>query len=462
MSNVPLLNPISNTVDITTEIIKRCELILQNDEEYQKLRNDGNDFKSIIPYEDPTNNNEPCFRANQVFKFINPKETHIHRKLKDNFLLTKHYFKSKITNDNKTPDNILTRKGLMRAIYMSKTKLAETFQYYVFDLLDGLWKRERDVMEREMKNTEKVLMETNKKLLLEEELRKSMDIELCNITNKKTADFGKMTYLKSTMVNSKKSKDIELEIIRSKYMKPFRMYSVNIGLVKQQYLKSKKIIKKKISKKIINNEFTNHGLSDDNDDTDSYNEEKTEFIKLPNHKQYDIAYDELDDDINLVEYYGFKSINLEFLKESDDTEFYIYLRATSEKKDVKNSIDNDPNYHFIGNLYMLDSDQYKRMMSIIVFGEPIERQELPDVPKMVENETDTYKNNRLKQQRLCQIISNNNKKLDLYDKQTDDCSKSFTIDKKKIFKITGKKLMNARLHSFELEESVSKRRTSVK
>ena len=313
-----------------------------------------------------------------------------------------------------------------------------------------------------MKNTEKVLMETNKKLLLEEELRKSMDIELCNITNKKTADFGKMTYLKSTMVNSKKSKDIELEIIRSKYMKPFRMYSVNIGLVKQQYLKSKKIIKKKISKKIINNEFTNHGLSDDNDDTDSYNEEKTEFIKLPNHKQYDIAYDELDDDINLVEYYGFKSINLEFLKESDDTEFYIYLRATSEKKDVKNSIDNDPNYHFIGNLYMLDSDQYKRMMSIIVFGEPIERQELPDVPKMVENETDTYKNNRLKQQRLCQIISNNNKKLDLYYKQTDDCSKSFTIDKKKIFKITGKKLMNARLHSFELEESVSKRRTSVK
>ena len=461
MSNVPLLKPISNTVDITTEIIKRCELILQNDEEYQKLRNDGNDFKSIIPYKDPTNNNEPCFQANQVFKFINI-EHNIHRTLKKNFILDKHYFKAKIIDDNKTPDNILTRKGLMKAMYMSKTKLAETFQDYVFDLLDGLWKRERDVMEREMKNTEKVLMETNKKLLLEEELRKSMDIELCNITNKKTADFGKMTYLKSTMVNSKKSKDIELEIIRSKYMKPFRMYSVNIGLVKQQYLKSKKIIKKKISKKIINNEFTNHGLSDDNDDTDSYNEEKTEFIKLPNHKQYDIAYDELDDDINLVEYYGFKSINLEFLKESDDTEFYIYLRATSEKKDVKNSIDNDPNYHFIGNLYMLDSDQYKRMMSIIVFGEPIERQELPDVPKMVENETDTYKNNRLKQQRLCQIISNNNKKLDLYDKQTDDCSKSFTIDKKKIFKITGKKLMNARLYSFELEESVSKRRTSVK
>lgn len=475
MSNVILLKPISNTVDITTEIIKRCELILQNDEEYKNLQKDGIDFKSIIPYEDPTNNNEPCFQANQVFRFINPKESHVRRKLKESFILNKHYFKAKITNDNKTPDNILTRKGLMRAMNIGKTKLAETFQDYVFDLLDGLWKREREVMEREMKNTEKALMETNKKLLLEEELRKAMDIELCNVTNKKIEDFGKLTYLKSTMINGKKSKDIELEILREKYMKPFKMYSVNIGLVKQHYLKLKKFSKKKIrktisktsskktgSKEVIKYEFAKHGLSDDNGDSDSCNDEKTECIESSNHIAYDSVYGELDDDLDIVEYYGFKSINLEFLKESYETEFYIYLQATTEKKDASNPIDNNPNFHFIGNLYMLDKEQYTRMMHIIIFGEIIERQELPDVPKILENETAEYKNNREKLQRLHKIIANNNTKLDSYDDLTDDGFKLFTIEKKKIIKITGKQLMDARILSFEQTKPASNRRTRSK
>ena len=111
---------------------------------------------------------------------------------------------------------------------------------------------------------------------------------------------------------------------------------------------------------------------------------------------------------------------------------------------------------------MLDKEQYTRMMHIIIFGEIIERQELPDVPKILENETAEYKNNREKLQRLHQIIANNNTKLDSYDDLTDDGFKLFTIEKKKIIKITGKQLMDARILSFEQTKPASNRRTRSK
>jgi hypothetical protein len=466
--NGQVLYPIVCEGSAIMDFIQASENILAEDPEYKNICDD-NKFKHIKVY---GTHEEPYFQATSIYNYLYPAGKNPDSLIR-NLIENKHYFKQNamvfkkseekggVLYDGIRAPNFLTELGLMVVLCKTKSKFAITFQELLLGYIKTIRKEHNEIHKKTIQDMSKVLMETNKKLILEEELRKSMDIELCNITNKKTADFGKMTYLKSTMVNGKKSKDIELEILRSKYMKPFRMYSVNIGLVKQHYLKSKKITKKKITKKIINYEFAKHGLSDD-DDSNSCDDEKEDFIELSNNIAYDSVYGELDDDINIVEYYGFKSINLEFLKESQDTEFYIYLPATTEKKDVSNSIDDNSNFHFIGNLYMLDQDQYKKMMNIIVFGEPIERQELPNVPKMLENETDDYKNNRMKLQHLQQTIVNNNKKLDLYDKLIDDGSKLFTIDKRKIFKITGKKLMDARLRSFEQKKPASIRRTRIK
>ena len=103
---VPFLKPIENTTDITTEIIRRCEQILCDDVDYNKLKEDGYNFTTVIPYGNPE---DPCFQANQVFKFINPNEQNVHRRLGKYFTEGRHYFKAKITNDKRDPPNLLTR-----------------------------------------------------------------------------------------------------------------------------------------------------------------------------------------------------------------------------------------------------------------------------------------------------------------------------------------------------------------
>ena len=84
---IPFLKPITFTVDITTEIIRRCEIKLQNDEEYMKLKSDGLDFKMVIPYGNPE---DPCFQVNQVFKFeLNAEANQYINSLYSKFALNK-------------------------------------------------------------------------------------------------------------------------------------------------------------------------------------------------------------------------------------------------------------------------------------------------------------------------------------------------------------------------------------
>jgi hypothetical protein len=305
---IPFLKSINNTSDITTEIIRRCEEQLQNDKEYIKLKSDGMDFKKVIPYGNPE---DPCFQVTQVFKFINPNELHIHRRLATYFTEGRHYFKAKITEDKKEPCNMFTRHGLMKAMYMGKTPLAEMFQNYVFDLLDGLWKRHKAIIITEIKVTEKNL---------EEERNRRREAESVNLKN---------IYLKEVCMDNFESYDgnkTELSILRRQHLNAYFLYIVDWNFINSK-LEKKPI--KKLEKKV--NLY--NGI-DINSDDEQHETKSNEFNEI------------LDE-------YDFRIISLLDLEKNENDEYYFYI---SKKESSK------LHHKFICPLYFDKSKHYKIMI----------------------------------------------------------------------------------------------------
>jgi hypothetical protein len=313
---IPFLKSINNTSDITTEIIRRCEEQLQNDKEYIKLKSDGMDFKKVIPYGNPE---DPCFQVNQVFKFINPNELNIHRRLATYFTEGRHYFKAKITEDKKEPCNMFTRHGLMKAMYMGKTPLAEMFQNYVFDLLDGLWKRHKAIIITEMKVTEKNL---------EEERNRRREAESTNLKN---------IYLKEVCMDNFESYDgnkTELSILRRHQLNEYFLYIVDWNFVNENCNKPDKI--NKLFKKSEKKEDLHFGIDINSDD------------ERPEPKTKSATFNEILDE------YDFSIISLIDLEKNENDEYYFYI----SKKETKSK-----QYNFICPIYLDKSKHYKLMIS---------------------------------------------------------------------------------------------------
>ena len=115
-----IMEPIDFSEDITTEIIRRCELLLAENNEYKKLKESGCDFNSIKIY---GSRQEPCFKAKDIYLYVDPKGTN-KTWFNKQLLQDKHIFKANTrnikSNGNKTwtkveLTNMLTRKGLMKA-----------------------------------------------------------------------------------------------------------------------------------------------------------------------------------------------------------------------------------------------------------------------------------------------------------------------------------------------------------
>jgi len=345
---VPFLKPIENTTDITTEIIRRCEQILCDDVDYNKLKEDGYNFTTVIPYGNPE---DPCFQANQVFKFINPNEQNVHRRLGKYFTEGRHYFKAKITNDKRDPPNMLTRKGLMKAMYMGKTKLAETFQDYVFTLLDGLWKRHKEVVVSEMKAVEKQL---------EEERGKRREAEIINKQN---------IFLREAYCNdfsSNESNETELAIMRRQYLTTYYVYLVDWQYVNAKYWKKfpsdeKEPVKQPRKKTAEVKETVYEGidLNSDSDDSDASTMEKSLKDKRSKKSKLDVTQPHKN---GIQEPYEMNYINMRDLENGENEEYYFYISAKECTKD---------HFKLIMPIQLDKTKHYTEMINYIINGEKI-------------------------------------------------------------------------------------------
>jgi hypothetical protein len=347
IKEIPFLKSINITSDITTEIIRRCEEQLQNDNEYIKLKSDGMDFKKVIPYGNPE---DPCFQVTQVFKFINPNELHIHRRLATYFTEGRHYFKAKITEDKKEPCNMFTRHGLMKAMYMGKTPLSEMFQNYVFDLLDGLWKNEKDVMKKQMKITEKNL---------EEERTKRREAEVVNLQN---------IYLQEAYCNDFESNDsngIELTILRRLHLTKYYLYIVDWNYVNTKYwmkLLGKSKEPKPVSKTTAKTTETN-GINLDSSDDDIPSARDINRKNCENFTKVKTNLDNPHKD-GIQESYEFEFITLTDLENSSNDEFYLHI--TNKEIDPKKT-----HFKFITHIYLDKTKHFNDMVKYITHGEPV-------------------------------------------------------------------------------------------
>ena len=483
--DIPFMAPTPHTTDITTAIIGRCEEMLNNNPEYVALQQEGLTFGNIIPYGDPKN---PCFIANHIFKFINPKEQNVHRNLKKYYILTKHYFKAKLEEDSKVYHNMLTRKGIMKAMYRGKTLLAETFQDFIFDLLDNLLLNEFVIMEKQIeltqKNTEERMREevriaqekariaelsakraneehiiTNEKLLKEQDHSKSLDVANCNIILTKAEEYKKLSvgYLHNVIPNEDMAIK-ELNILQFNTMKPYPVYAVSIGLIKEKYLKPVKLSSKNVRKKDVPHIFNQYGMSD----SDSDGEEVKIPLKSTTAQVYTNVYDDLNQNPNIIKY-NYREINMETLKDAydeQDNEFYVYISSTPDKVNNKNDKPKPHElgreYHLAGYIYLWNQKHYNDTMSILKHGEALEKHELPTLIIKKKNENQQEREDRKKVERLYKKIQSDNKKLEAFEKNIEDPTKIFTIDRKTVIKTSYEQLVNARHEALKINEAIQR------
>jgi hypothetical protein len=340
---VPYLKAIENTTDITTEIIRKCEEILYDDAEYKKLKEEGYDFTKVIPYGNPE---DPSFQANQVFKFINPNELNIFRRLGKYFTEDLHYFKAKITIDKRDPVNMLTRKGLMKAMYMGKTKLAETFQEYIFILLDGLWKRHKEIMVSEMTTTKK---------LLEAERERRQDAERINRENL----FLREAYASDFDTTS--DEKTELAILRRQHMSVYYLYLVDWTHVNSKYWKSRKEAKPKAAPQpkpaaAVKSPNIIEGIDLHSDDEPA--EEKAQPAPRRAVKA-DITAPHKD---GIQDPYDAEFLTISDLENNENEEYYFYISHTESDKEY---------LRLITPIYLDKAAHYNKMVDYIVNGEKV-------------------------------------------------------------------------------------------
>ena len=336
-----VLNPVSYTTDITTEIIKICEESLHSDPEYMELNKDGINFHSIIPYGSSEN---PYFLAKTVFKFIGISGDKYH--IKNNLIADIHYIKAKINYNKKDPVNMLSRQGLMKVMYIGKTKLSETFQRYIFDLLDVMWKKNKDMIISE-------LNVITKELETEKLKRKELQLKV---------DESRFLYEAFADEENHGIEDHkELTILRRKYFKPYYIYVMNWDNIHEKCNKqlTTPIVKTKMRKK-KSNEYEGINLSDTDEETKSNKE--IELIPTANIKKDNQSITQFMS--TLVDQYDINDIDIKYLKENENE--YFYIKITSKKiTKPEADFDSDPAYKFIDVIYLKDACHYNEMKQFI-------------------------------------------------------------------------------------------------
>lgn len=398
MKSIPILNAIGKSTDITSEIIRRCEKILKYDEEYKKVKEEGNGFTSIIVYEDPYNINEPCFQVNSVIKMVKPNEQHIPRILKKNFRLGKHYFKAKLKDDNRDPSNIFSRRGVMKYMFQEKTQIAEVFQDYVFELLDGLWKRQKELMRLEMKNTDK---------LLEEEREKRREAERINEQNIEIADAIYNT-------DNREQDILELNVLRRRLMTRYYVYLVDWKLVNAKYWKNfppeENKIQPRKKRDFVETQTIFEGIElNSSGDDEPQPQQKRTNTSRKKLKQIDV---DKQHPKGLNEY-EFIYTDINDIKRDENIAYYICITDKQIKKE---------GYKFLQYLYLDKSSgnvHYKSMVDIILNGEKC-------------NSQTAYK------------LNGKDVPVKLYDMEVESAETPI----KKVYKITYSELINARDRGF--------------
>ena len=353
-----IFEPISITTDITTEIILRCEELLKDNEDYIKLKTNKKDFKSILIYGTST---EPLFKALDIYLYVDPSGIN-KRWFMKHLVQDKHIFKANVritkTNSTKTwtkveAVNMLTRKGLMRALSICNGIIAETFQDYIYELLDNLWKNEKEIIIKQMKCTEKTL---------ESEREKRKIAEHINIQNIIYQD----AYINDFQNND--DDQTELLIHRNLNCVKYNLYIVDYNYMNSKYWKNKRRV---VSVK----------QKHENIDINSSDDEE----KQPT-KQTQFSCDTPHNDA-IQDPYEIDFIQVNDLVSSENDEYYFNISSKSIP-DTKKEF-----YKFISFIYIDKTKHFNDMIHILKTGECPNKSAYPDNKHIEYHEKDNTASN---------------------------------------------------------------------
>lgn len=339
-----IFEPISITTDITTEIILRCEELLKDNEDYIKLKTDKKDFKSILIY---GTSSEPLFKARDIYLYVDPSGIN-KRWFMKHLIQDKHIFKANVrvtkTNSTKTwtkveSVNMLTRKGLMRALSICNGIIAETFQDYIYELLDNLWKNEKEIIIKQMKCTEKTL---------ESEREKRKIAEHINIQNIIYQD----AYINDFQEND--DDQTELTIMRNMHLTKYYLYIVDWNYMNTKYWKKDKPTPE--PKQIDLDECIDLVSSD----SDCENKKSNKLFKRKSKK---MVFDNTPHENAIYEQYDLDFIQVSDLINGENEEYYFFV-SPKEVAESKKEF-----YKFMKFIYIDKAKHYNEMIEVLKTGE---------------------------------------------------------------------------------------------
>jgi len=312
--NIPLLNIMKETTDITTEILRRSEAMVDYANAYASMKTKGISFSSINIYENPYIKGEPCFPASQVFKFIENGDN-ITRSIKKNYIEGYHYFTARVVDNKTQAPTILTRRGLMKVVFSGKSAIALAFQAYVFDLLDALWEKNKKEIYEAMEALE---------IKYAEEIKRGDSLDAANFSmNQKIMEQHQITNLMLNDDDPRDSDIKELHILRELLMKPLYIYIVSPEYVKTPEKKvEKKEAKKEPRKSRVKKiKMSTFGMSDDSDSPIDYESDNQPVFES------EFEYDH--------ETYNHMSITIRDLEYNPEKLYYMFVSKT-KLKEAKN------------------------------------------------------------------------------------------------------------------------------
>jgi hypothetical protein len=263
------LTPIQQSDAVIVKIIHRVEAILQDDADYKFLNDNGLGFKSIQIY---GTSEAPLFLAPSVYKFLQPRGTN-----KNTFFKKFKEGKEKFTQKAQVLRNgqlrivssgILTKLGLMRAMYMSDSKLAEVFRDFIMEVLEELHINHAEAWEASATATQKKLNNIEKQLADEHE--RAGALERTNF--EQSHEIKKHAEVEDIFENAELQGENEQKmyhLMQKKFLKPVCIYVVDTSYVQSKkkrpkYKNSRSIHKTPIKKGQSN--FEHFGLSESDED----------------------------------------------------------------------------------------------------------------------------------------------------------------------------------------------------
>lgn len=352
MTSQEVLKPIQKADDIISEIITRTEKSLLDNEEYQTLTKNKKDFRSVRIYGDSKN---PLFIMTHVYDYLYPakKGKHIERFAKlflPDIEIVKR--KARIFQNKPNSDeifhidrsvNMITKKGLMRAMYLNDTPLTITFRDFMMELLDELYQNNRAIVEQALDKAQ---------LTITKQQERIGTLEEANFYNKTIA--AKLNHLDGFISSEEmlsESERKELSMLRTLHMRPHQVYIVDDAYVRNAHVK-KSITKKPNAKKPAAKTPRKRGQylptslledsEEESDTSDASDDRKTQ--RLSDGVEYDMPF----------QCYNKTSLEQDY---AGDNMYYYFPAYQTGDKELKNK-----NYHSVFAMDIYNNIHYKKML----------------------------------------------------------------------------------------------------